>query len=65
MAEFVKSYKAKGVLVLSDMQLVETKKEGIFTHDLEAALKNFDGQEVTISIAYKEEVQPVVDGEEE
>lgn len=58
MAEIVKSYKAKGVLSIGAMELTETKKEGIFTHDLESALKNFEGQEVTISIAYKEEIQP-------
>jgi hypothetical protein len=64
MAEFVKSYKAKGVLSIGDMELTETKKEGIFTHDLESALRQFEGQEVTISIAYKEEIQPKDDSED-
>jgi hypothetical protein len=58
MAEFISGYKAKGVLSNVDLELTETKKEGIFTHDLKEALLRFEGQDVTISISLKEEVEP-------
>jgi hypothetical protein len=59
MAEYIQSYKAKGVLSVLDKNLTETKKEGIFTHDLEAAFRRFEGQEIQVSITTKEEVVPV------
>jgi hypothetical protein len=59
MAEFTKSYKAKGVLSTVDGTLTETKKEGIFTHDFVSAFKKFEGQDVTITISLKKEVEPV------
>lgn len=59
MANFTKSYAAKGVLSNVDMTLTETlKKGGILIHDLEAALKMFEGQEITVSLTLKEEIQP-------
>lgn len=64
MAEFTKSYKAKGVISTLDGTLTETKKEGIFIHDFASALKLFEGQEVSFSISLKEEVAPKVDGED-
>jgi hypothetical protein len=59
MADFTSSYKASGVLSLSDMDLTEThSKKGILTHDLKAALQRFEGQDVAISITLKEEIMP-------
>lgn len=52
------SYKAKGVLSLTDMELTEVTKDGIFTHDIREALKRFDGQEVTFKVSVVEEVKP-------
>lgn len=68
MAEFTKSYKAKGVLSTVDMELTETvkekKEEHIVIHDLEAALKFFEGDEIVITISKKEDVAPKeVEGE--
>lgn len=59
MANLTKGYGAKGVLSNKHMTLTEVlKKGGILTHDFAAALKLFEGEEITISITLKEEIQP-------
>jgi hypothetical protein len=59
MAEYVFSYKASGILSVGEMELTEvTKKEGTKIHDLDTALKRFEGQDINISITVKEEVSP-------
>lgn len=58
MAEFSSTYRAKGVLTNINLELTETKKEGIVTHDLKEALLRFEGEDITISITNKEEVKP-------
>lgn len=58
MADYTFSYKATGVLSITDMELTEVTKKGTFVHDLDAALKRFDGQDINISISVKEEIAP-------
>ena len=63
MANFKSGYSASGVLSTLEMELTETHaKKGILTHDLAYALKKFEGQDVTISISVKEEIEPKVVG---
>ncbi|GMX64401.1 hypothetical protein Elgi_36700 [Paenibacillus elgii] len=59
MAELTKSYAAKGVLSTLDSTLTEVTKKGTFTHDFGAALREFEGHDITISITLKEKVTPI------
>ena len=58
MANLTKKYDAKGALSNIDMTLTEVVKENTFVHDLKSALQMFEGEEVSISITRKQEVDP-------
>lgn len=65
MAKKNNSIAFKGLLEIETMEIIEEDKNGIFVYDLLAALKEYDGKQVSLTIKEENPVQPKeAEGEE-
>ncbi|ALS22293.1 YonK family protein [Paenibacillus naphthalenovorans] len=65
MAKKNNSIAFKGLLEIETMEITEEDKNGIFVYDLLAALKEYDGKQVSLTIKEENPVQPKeTEGEE-